>query len=109
MQSRQARHAEALQQGISEIIDMRMDHIELMRAPRHRLELHEQGDERILYGGIQAQRPRPHGFQLPFGEAVARCEQRDFVAEIDQSVGEIGDHPFRTAIKLRRHRLDQRR
>lgn len=108
MQRRHRGHTQTAQQRISEVIEMRMDHVELIRAARHRFQFHEDRRERVCHARIQAQCPWPDGNQRRFRRAVARGEQGHLVSEFNQCVRQIGDDTFGPAIKFRWHGLDER-
>lgn len=51
--------------------------------------------------------PVAHRTQSGAGERIAAGEEGDIVAEPDQLLGKVGDHPFGAAVQLGRDALDQ--
>ena len=74
VQRRERRHAHTLQQWISEVIQMRVNDVELVRTARDDFQFHEDRCEVILDGRIQTQRARPDRHELTFGLAVTGCK-----------------------------------
>ncbi len=87
---------------------MAMDHVELVSAARHRLELHEQRREVILHTRDRGAARAARSAQSRFGGAVAGSEQRDVVPQLHQGVSQVSDHAFRAAIEFRRHGFGER-
>ena len=85
MQGRHRRHVQQPQQWITEIIQMRMNHVEFVRAARHHFQLHEHRRKIIQYIRIEPQRTRPDRREFRFCQAVARSKQRHLVSESSTS------------------------
>ncbi len=62
-----------------------------------------------VVGMRQSERLGGAGNQLRTGFGVSACEQGDLVSLPHQLLGQIGNDPFGSAIKLRRDALNQRR
>jgi hypothetical protein len=108
MQSRHRRDIEQTQQRIAKIIEMRVDYVEFVRAPRHHLQLHEHGREVILHAGIEAQRARPDRRELRFRQTVAGREQRHVVPKLHQCIGKVCHYTFGAPVEFRRYGLGER-
>ncbi len=103
MQSRHRGNVEQLQERITKIIQMRVDHVELVGAPRHRFQFHEHRREIILHAGIETQRARPDRREFRFRQTVAGGKQRHLVPKFHQCIGQIGDDTLGAAVVFRRH------
>jgi hypothetical protein len=108
MQCRHRRHVQQSQQRVAEVIQMRVDHVEFVRAARHHLQLHEHRCEKILHIWIEAQCARPDGRESGLRQAVARGEQRHLVSEFHQCVCQISDDTFGAAVQFWWDRLGER-
>ena len=58
--------------------------------------------------GIEPDGLVTHRHERGFGARLGTGKQRHLVAELDQGVGEMGDDPFRTAVKTGRDGLVER-
>ncbi len=109
MQRRDKGYAEAPQQGIGEIVDVAVDHIERLRPVRQRLQHHHVRRQVVADRRIEPKRLRPHRREPGIDDAVAAGEQGDVMTESGQLLAKMGDDAFAAAVQLRWHRFHQRR
>jgi len=102
------RHGLACEQRKRVIVDVKMQHIEFVRAAAHFLEQQHVRRHHVANGRVEAQCLRPERFELGRGLRIAARKEGDVVALLDQCFGQIGHHTFRTTVQLGRNRLVQR-
>ncbi|MGF6481848.1 hypothetical protein QFZ91_004011 [Paraburkholderia sp. JPY419] len=86
----------------------KLQHVEFVRAAAHFFEQQHMRRHHVADRRVEAQRLRPESFELRRGLRITACKQRDVVALLDQRLGQIGHHAFRTTVQLGRNRLVQR-
>jgi hypothetical protein len=101
-------HAEPTEQRKGQPVDVRVDHVEVFRAPGDRLQQHGAGGVWIDALPSETQGAGPHGMKLAFRSGVAAREQRDVVAKLDQLIHQPRHDPLRAAVELRRDAFGQR-
>ena len=90
-------------------VDVEMQDVEL-GAPLAQLVQHREMGREIGFerGGIEPDGLVPHRHERGSGSRLGTGKQRHLVAELDQGVGEMGDDPFRAAVKTGRDGLVER-
>jgi len=92
---------------IREVIDVAVDHVELLRAVSDHPDLEQMGADRIRGARIQPQGARHRGDQPGRGPGITTREEGDLVPTADEFFGEPVNHAFRAAVKTRRDPLVQ--
>ncbi len=99
-----------LEEGEVDHIGVEVDEIELVRPPPHLVQHgHVRGEVRLQQRRIQPDRLVARGNQPGLGLGLGAGEQGHLMAQFDKGIGQVGHHPLRAAIQLRRDRLVQRR
>jgi hypothetical protein len=91
-------------------IDVEVDHVEIGDPIAQRVEHREVcGQVGFQRSGIEANRLIAHRHKLRRGSGVGARKQGDIMAELDQCVGQVRDHPLRATVKPGRDRFVQGR
>ena len=102
MQRRRLSHSAAAGQGKMQIIDVKVDNIELVSALKHLLK-HCDVVRKSVDRFIQTQRARAGGNQLRFRPRIATCKKGHIFTDANEFISQIGDDPFCSAVTVRRH------
>src|SRR5260370_20442400 len=92
-----------------QVIDMKMNDVELTRVLENTLQHDEMVGHLALVTFIQTQRPPARRHQPRIRLRISARKERHFVALSHQFFGEIRHHAFRSSIILRRHAFIKRR
>ncbi|GBD19206.1 hypothetical protein HRbin27_01710 [bacterium HR27] len=103
---RRRRHT--TREGEGEVIDMRVDDVELVGPGVHLLEHRHVERDRIL-GAEETQPPFSHRHQARAGLRIGRREERHVVPAPDQLLDERVHDTFRPTVQLGRYRFEERR
>src|SRR5262249_9441443 len=87
--------------------DVEMDEVEVPPAANDFLQHHEVVGQLIHAVRVGPQGATAAGDQSGPGDGIAAGEQGDLVPSADQCLGEIGHHPFSTAVVVWRHALEE--
>jgi hypothetical protein len=99
---------EIVKQGVRQQINVKMEDIEFV-GPAPDLPQHREGASDMIANTGEPQALRRAGDQLRAGLRVRAGEQRDLMSLTDKLFGEPGHHTLGAAVKLRGHRLGERR
>ncbi|MNR08305.1 hypothetical protein D3C85_1244530 [compost metagenome] len=87
-------------------VRVEMDDVEVVGAIHHFGQHgHVGGQVGLQRSGIQPDRLIAHRDQARPRFGLGAGEQRHLVTQFDQGVRQMGDHPFRSTVETRRHRL----
>ena len=87
-------------------VGMEVDHVELVGQGADLGQLGQMGGQvRLQWRGVQADGLVADGDKAGLGLGLGAGEQGDLVAKIDQSVCQVGDHPFGATIQAWRNGL----
>jgi hypothetical protein len=103
------RRAGARQQREHPVVQMAVQHVEIMGGAADAFHLGHVRRDRIAQAAVEAQTGGPDAFQTGRGRRIAAGEQRDFVAHVHERLRQEGDDPFGAAVEPRRDGFSQRR
>ena len=110
MQRRQCAVRNSLEEREMNQVDMKMENIELVSPSPYFVQHGEmRGDVRFKRGGVEPDRPLPHGDEPPRGSGLAAGEKRDVVAKLHKRVRQVGNDPFGPTVEGGWHGFGQRR
>ena len=92
-----------------QVINMEMDHIELMSAVKHLLQHQDVVSHLVRATLIQPQRAPAHRHETGLRYRVTACEQGHVMTLANQFLSKIRNNAFGTSIVFRRHTLVERR
>ena len=90
-----------------ELVDVKVQHVELRRHLPHLVEHQHVVWNGIAHRWIEPKRLCAARHELCGGDGLPAGEQRDIMALRHQSLGEIADDSFRASVEARRHAFDQ--
>ncbi len=95
-----------LEQREVQHVGVEVQHVKLVHAASDLVQ-HGQvcGQVGLQRRGVQPDRLVAHGRQARLGGGISAGKQGHVMSEIDQSVAQVGDHSFRTAIEFGRDRF----
>ena len=102
MQCRDGPLGEVTDQRIVQVIDMEMQHVELVGPPPNIVEHDDMVREWVPDRRIEPQRHVRAPHQLRSGTRISAGKQRHIVSFADEFLGQIGYDPLRAAVKTRR-------
>src|SRR3984957_13851488 len=105
MQRREEGRRLARHHGERVIVEMEMQQIEFLRAPRHLFDHADVKSVGITHGAVESEGCRPHRLKPGAGGGVAARKERNLVSERDQLLRQPGDHPFGSTIKFSAEQL----
>ena len=109
MQGRHHRVVQLPEERKMQVVDMKMQDIELGRLGHDLVKHHHVKGDRIMPFSIQPQGAVSAGNDIGARDRVAACEQRHVVAESDELFREIGHYTLSAPVKSRGHAFNQRR
>jgi len=91
------------------MVQVRVDHVELVRALERLLQHHDVTRDRLGLARVEPQRARAAGYELRAGARVTGGEQGQRVALGHQRLGQPRHHALGSAVAIRRNGFVQRR
>src|SRR5438128_7276634 len=91
-------------------VDVKMKNVELLFA-RADVGQHRKvsGDVGLEWRRVESERLIASRYQSSLRAGIGAREQRDLVAQIDQSIRQMGHYAFGAAVQMRRYRFVERR
>jgi hypothetical protein len=91
-----------------QVVDVKMQHVELVRGPKHLLEHPDMMRKRVNRVGIEPERTLAHGLEPGRCHRIAAREQGDVVPLAHELFGQDMNDPLRAPVEVGRHALIER-